>query len=566
MKILFKAKIRREISSSRLVMSLLCRDQFLKVYRVSFWISALVVVSWGGATVSVAQQLRLVPSISIMEQYDSNVFFAPKSQLTAGTKADDLITTFTPQLNLSQGNMLVKTNLSAGAVIQKFAHNSGLDNVGLFASTGVDLTEVVHRLLPRMTAFRLLGTYRYSPSTSAFGANGLGGGGFGGGGFGGLGGGFGGGGFGGFGSGGIGVAGPVDSGQITQRIRSSMYSVGFANSYALSPTTDFQTTYIYTQMSFGGSLTPVTSSSGQTGNTVFDTTAHSISAGPTARLSAADMLNVRYTYNHTSQAQFGNFATHNAALAWGRIWTRELSSTINGGAALIEPVPDSSVSGGQGRRPAALIPTGGFSVSYASGSSFLRKIGSEIKDATGSQGGVGLTGGGFLPVMSGMNIPGGIAASGSYRATLMYNLGVYPSFVQSAGPIYSHVVSLGGAAGITDRLTGQALLNFSHSSFTSQNIGTTFNSYGTTVMLNYLITPALTAMISHRWLMFDNQVNTAGVGDLSFSKHVVLIGFTYAYAPRGDFFRSGSFWESPSGGSSSTTGKSELGGGGDTKK
>src|SRR5574340_109118 len=174
MKISFKAKTRREISSSRLVMSLLCRDQFLKVYRVSFWILALVVVSWWSATDSVAQQLRLVPSLSIMEQYDSNVFFAPKSQLTAGTKADDLITTFTPQLNLSQGNMLVKTNLSAGAVIQKFAHNSGLDNVGLFASAGINVSEVVRRLLPRMTSFNLLGTYRYSPSTSAFGANGIG--------------------------------------------------------------------------------------------------------------------------------------------------------------------------------------------------------------------------------------------------------------------------------------------------------------------------------------------------------------------------------------------------------
>jgi len=536
-------------------MSLLCRDQFLKVYRVrvSVWISALVFVSLWNSTDSFAQQLRFVPSLSILEQYDSNVFFAPKSQLPTGTKADDLITTFTPQVNLSQGNRLVKINLSGGAVIQKFAHNSGLDNVGLFASTGVDLSEVTHRLLPRMTTFRLLGTYRYSPSTSAFGANGLGGGGFGGGGFGGFG-------------GGIGVAGPVDSGQITQRIRSSMYSVGFANSYALSPTTDFQTTYLYSQMSFGGSLTPVTPSTGQVGNTVFDTITHSISAGPTARLSAADMLNVRYTFNHMSQAQFGDYATHNVALAWGRVWTRELSSIVNGGAALIEPVPDLSASGGQGRRPAALIPTGGFSVSYASGSSFLRKIGSEIQDATGSLGGGGLAGGGFLPIMSGMNIPGGIASSGSYRATLMYNLGVYPSFVQSAGPIYSHVVSLGGAAGITDRLTGQALLNFSHSSFTSQNIGTTFNSYGTTVMLNYLITPTLTAMVSHRWLMFDNHVDVAGVGNLSFSKHVVLVGFTYAYAPRGDFFRSGAFWESPSGGSSPVPGKPESGGGGDTKK
>ena len=212
--------------------------------------------------------------------------------------------------------------------------------------------------------------------------------------------------------------------------------------------------------------------------------------------------------------------------------------------------------------PATMVPTGGFGLTYASGSSFLRKLGSDIQEATGAMSG-GASGGGFLPMLSGMNMPGGIAAPGSYRITMMYNLGVYPSFVQTAGPIYTHTITLGSMAGITDRLSAQALVNYAKSSFTSDSVGSNFSTYGTTVALNYLVTPMLTARLSHQWLMFDNQTSGVSAGDLGFSKHVFLLGFTYAYAPRGDFFRSGALWEGSSGASSSVesgTGKSGSGG------
>ncbi|MEP7152217.1 MAG: hypothetical protein ABI856_10935 [Nitrospira sp.] len=487
-----------------------------------------------------------MPTISVIEQYDTNVFFAPKSQLPVGKKADDLISIFTPQLNFMQGNTLVKTNLSVGAIIQKFARNSELDNVGFNAAAGIDLSQAVNRVLPRMRAFRVFGTYAYSPSASAFGAGGIGGGAGGGGGFGG-----------GFGTGGVGISGPVDSGLLTQRIRTTMYNVGFADSYSLSPTTDFQTTYTYSQLSFGGAYTPATT--GQTANTVFDTSTHSISAGPTSKISATDTLNVRYSFTQTSQAQFGDFTTHAGTLGWGRSWSREWSSSLNGGLTLIEPIPDTSNSGGQRRIPATIFPTGGFSVNYASGSSFLRNLGSDIREATGGGGGVG-SGGGFLPLLPGMNMPGGIVTPGSYRISLIYNLGIFPSFVQTAGPIYTHTVLLGSTAGITDKLTAQGSLNYARSSFTSDTIGTTFSTYGTTVSLNYLITPTFTARLSHQWLNFDNQTTLGSAGDLGFSKQVILLAFTYAYAPRGDFFRSGAFWESPSGGSSSDAGNTGSGG------
>ena len=543
-------------------MSLLCRDQFLRLCKFALMSAALVLVSCWYVSESVAQQIRVVPSISVLEQYDSNVFFTPKSQLAAGTKADDLITTFTPQLNFMQNNNLVKTNLSLGAIVQKFARNSELDNVGFNASAGVDLSQAVSRVLPRMTAFRVFGTYQYTPSAPAFGAGGMGGG-FGGGG--GLGGG------GGFGMGGVGISGPIDSGLLTQRIRTTMYTIGLADSYSLSPTTDFQTTYTHSQLSFGGSFTPVSSTAGQA-PTVFDTSTHAISAGPSSRITAIDTLTLKYTFTQTSQAQFGDYTMHGGNLGWGHAWTKELSSSLNGGLTLIEPIPDSSAVGGQRRVPATMFPTGGFSLTYASGSSFLRKLGSDIREATGA-GGSPSMGGNFLPLLSGMNMPGGIASPGSYRITFLYNLGVFPSFVQSAGPIYTHTVSLVSMAGITDKLTAQGIFNVARSSFTSDAIGTTFTTYGTTVSLNYLITPTFTARLSHQWLMFDNQITgqTSGLnaGDLGFSKHVILLGFTYAYAPRGDFFRSGAFWEGASGTSSSSVdaGAGKSGSGGvDTKK
>ena len=524
-------------------MSLLCRNQPFTVYVLCIWFVVLVAISGTFADYCAAQQVRVVPSISIIEQYDSNVFFAPKSQLPAGKKADDLISSFTPQLNFTQSNSLANTNLSVGSVIQKFARNSELDNVGFNAAAGIDLSQSVNRVLPRMRALRVFGTFLYSPSQSAFGAGGLGGGGFGGGGFGG---------------GGFAIAGPVDSGLLTQRIRTTMYQAGFTDSYSLSPTTDFQTAYTYSRLSFGGAYTGTSVNGGQLTNTVFDTTTHSISAGPTSKISATDTLSVKYTFNQASQGQFGDYTTHMGTVGWGRSWTREWSSSANGGLTLIEPIPDTSASGGQRRIPATIFPTGGLSVSYASGSSFLRKLGSDIRDATGSSAAVTS----FLPLVPGMNMPGGIATPGSYQFTLMYNLGVYPSFVQAAGPIYTHLVSLGSMAGITDKLTTQAFLNYARSSYTSDAIATTFTTYGTTVSLNYLITPTFTARLSHQWLNFDNQSNTAGAADLGISKHVILLAFTYAYAPRGDFFRAGAFWEGPSSGSSSPSDAGKSGSGG----
>jgi len=182
-----------------------------------------------------------------------------------------------------------------------------------------------------------------------------------------------------------------------------MYTAGLADSYSLSPTTDFQTTYTYSQLSFSGSYTPTSSTTGQA-PTVFDTNTHSITAGPSSRITAIDTLTVKYTFTQTSQAQFGDYTMHGGNFGWGRAWTKELSSSLNGGLTLIEPIPDSSAVGGQRRVPATMFPTGGISLTYASGSSFLRKLGSDIQEVTGASESSSL-GESFLPLLSGLNLP-----------------------------------------------------------------------------------------------------------------------------------------------------------------
>jgi hypothetical protein len=269
-------------------------------------------------------------------------------------------------------------------------------------------------------------------------------------------------------------------------------------------------------------------------------------------------LGFTYTFSQFSQPSFGNFSTHTGNLFWVRNWTREISTAARGGLTLVEPIPAVQPGMGQsaaGEKIAAtMFPTGGLAVTYTSASPLLRAIGGEVQNISPT-GGVGVVGGGFLPILAGSTLPGTISSPGTYSVSMNYNLGIFPSYVSAAGPIYTHIVSLNGSAGITDRLTTFAAFNFAHSSYTSDVVDSTFNSYGTIVMLNYLITRTLQASLSHMWLNFGSEsAGGATAADFSMSKQMVMLGLSYAYSPRGDFFRSGGFWESPSPSGSSTTG------------
>ncbi len=289
----------------------------------------------------------------------------------------------------------------------------------------------------------------------------------------------------------------------------------------MSPSADFLTSFSYSSISFGSSYTPTTTTSGQA--TTFDTTNFSVTAGPTARISASDSLGFNYIFSQFSQANFGNYSTHSGQGNWGRTWSREISSSVRGGLTLVEPIPatesnDPNAAVSNQRLPATIFPTGGFNVTYASASSLLRSVGSDLQDGSSSAG-VGVVGGSFLPMLPGGIMPGGNVGPGAYSVSFNYNLGVYPSFVSSAGPIYTHIFGINASAGISNRLTVMGGFNFAHSSFTSQLNNQTFDTYGTIEMLNYLIAPSLQASLSHQWMQFaGSSGGQDSASDFSFLK------------------------------------------------
>ena len=143
--------------------SLSCHDRPLKI---SLYAISVALVICGSALIpsANAQQVRVVPSVSVREMYDSNVFFAPPDQLPPGLNRDDFITTIVPQINVVQTNSLIAQIFRSEQSFRNL-QESDLDNVGFNAAAGIDLARLANRYLPRMKALRVFGTYMYSPST-----------------------------------------------------------------------------------------------------------------------------------------------------------------------------------------------------------------------------------------------------------------------------------------------------------------------------------------------------------------------------------------------------------------
>jgi hypothetical protein len=457
-------------------------------------------------------QTRIVPVISATEQYDTNVFFTPKSQLEPGVQPEDFITTVIPQVVGTYTGRSVDGNVSVGALVTHYVNNPNLDYLGFNASGAINLARVVQKSLPRLTTWSVTGAYQYTPSFAPFGGAGSG---------------YGGAGFGGSGGSGGGAQpegpGPFEVGLVTQRVRTESVSLGTTATYALAPTTLFRASLSYNTIGFGSQF----QQNPQAQNSLFNTSSLSIGAGVSTRLSATDIVDATYSPGSFSQQNANNFKTHAGSVTWSKLWSRELRSTLRGGVTLLEPYTNTS-SGTPQRVPAFLLPTGTASMTYASGSSFIR--------AAGAEGGLF----GSLPTLAGTLAPGGTAGRGAYSVSLGYNIGVSPAFVGISGALLSQVVSLSGTVGLTDRLTAQGGANLGYSKQAAETAGTTFISYGTTVNFNYSFTPTLRASLAHNWLSFDQS--SAAAGDVSFSKQTVLLSLSYAFGGHGDFFRTGAFW------------------------
>src|SRR5215217_7318860 len=119
---------------------------------------------------AVSAQTTIVPSLTVSETYDSNVFWAPKSLLTPGSKPEDFYTQVTPQLTLAHMGSLIRGNFTVGGLITKYIHNPDLDYTGVNAAGRLDFQQVAQRMSARFTSLSVNGSYQFTPSMSQFGA------------------------------------------------------------------------------------------------------------------------------------------------------------------------------------------------------------------------------------------------------------------------------------------------------------------------------------------------------------------------------------------------------------
>ncbi|HJT21704.1 MAG TPA: hypothetical protein VJ746_14605 [Nitrospira sp.] len=465
-------------------------------------------------------QTLLIPSVSVQETYDSNVFYTPKSLLQPGSKPEDLYTSVIPQLNVAHTSSLIQGSLFAGAAITRYINNPNLDYTGINAGGYVDAKRWADKISQRISALTVRGLYQFTPASTAFAAP-----------SGGLGTGF----------GSTNITTPVNAGLITNRVSTHVYNLGVTGGYILTPTTNLTGMYTYTRMSFG-------SQSGGVDNQLFGTTGHQATTTLTTILNRRDSVGTTATLSHYEQEQSSgsgtsSFTTIGGTANWSRTWTQRLNTSLGGGAIFTLPqetgIPGQTIKTQVAPNVSALL-------TYSSFVEGLRDIGTAADFS--SDGPPGPFYG--LPTMVGSLSPGGILAPGRILTSFRYTFSVFPSYAIGAGPMKTHVVGANVNGGITSRLSAQAGLNYSHGSASAPL--TTFDTVGLTAGARYLIGPFL-ANLQYNWLYFstsssqaDQALNQTVSNDTIFSKKMVILSVSAAFNSQA-FFRMGGFgnWGAP---------------------
>ena len=128
--------------------------------------------AFGGATdpssIRVGTGLHVVHSVQVSERYDSNVYFAPKSQLQ-GLTPEDFVTTVVPQIRglYTDHEHLVKLNAVVGAVGSYYVNNPELSYVGANVGAILDMSDLVSQWRPG-ARWIVSDTFFYSPQPPAF--------------------------------------------------------------------------------------------------------------------------------------------------------------------------------------------------------------------------------------------------------------------------------------------------------------------------------------------------------------------------------------------------------------
>jgi hypothetical protein len=243
---------------------------------------------------------QVIPSITVSERYDSNVFF-----VTTGQNLEDYVTTVVPQLKVVHSGRLIQGDIHGGVTGEQYVNNPGLSYIAPNGGFVANLDGMVQQWIPK-ASLQLSDDFVFTPRPPAFLAP---------------------------------EAGNVAPdafvrGIQTQRANSISNMGTAAGAYALSPTAAFQTSYMHQFIRFGNTFAdPVFGS-------FFDTTFQTVTAGPQIQVSPRDTMTLFYQYQQGNfvGGGFGSgFYTHGGLAGWKRALTPSLTGSLSAGAAVVNP-------------------------------------------------------------------------------------------------------------------------------------------------------------------------------------------------------------------------------------
>ncbi len=271
---------------------------------------------FGGATdpssIRVADGLRIVPSVQVSEQYDSNVFFASKNQLK-GLTPEDLVTTVVPQVRgiYTDHENLVKVNAVAGAVGSYYVNNTGLSYVGANAGIALDMSNLLSRWRSG-ARWTVSDTFFFSPQPPAFLQGGQSG----------------------------EQVNPLVAGFQAIRTKTNGNGVNTIFELPLSMTVKLTGSYSNSFIHYGASQVQQTA-------TLISQQAHAYTVGLMRQISLYDSIRVDFTGSEFDQGRLGAFSARGGTLGWMHRFTPTMSLNASGGGQLVSGefngVPFSSI-------------------------------------------------------------------------------------------------------------------------------------------------------------------------------------------------------------------------------
>jgi hypothetical protein len=401
--------------------------------------------------------MRIVPYLALAERYDSNVFFAPA---LPGLKRQDYVTSFSPGILFLDNSHLVRTTFQVGAIGEYFAINPGLNYVGVNGVLTLSMNELVRRVVPGAT-FLVAQSVNYSPVVPGF-------------------------------------QGGVDSSaaqstpddeqpdvtttlvrsQQLYRVNSLSTNSTVAGSAPLTSSVQFQAAYGYSRFQFGAPS--VNAATGTNSAQTISSTAHSVQAGPSWRITSSDTLGLRAIFE---KADYGGGQGGYQALGGSLGWQRRISQNFN--VRL-----------------------------YAGATSVDQTFGSSLGQQAGSTKGIGYTGGASA-----------VYVSGPQTVQFTYTSGIAPSFVSAVGSMQTNIVQLIAFRRLEYALSISGGMTYNHSAAMNGNIstpGTFFESYSGYAGVAYNFSPKALASLSYsagtyHGNYFTSEVQSFGRNAITFS-------------------------------------------------